>query len=146
MAEDKFDPVKEFINLRDKIGRTVEKQIRTVSGATETPYPPVDVYETSENVHIRTTFLNGQKPADLEISMEKDVLTISGKTIDTLDVPTNSYLHRELSYGAFSRSITIPRKVKADAARASFKNGILTITLPRVENDSATIIGVTPTE
>ena len=146
--KDKFDPVQEFINLRDSIKKTAEETIRTVTGMPEATngHPLLDIYETDSAVLIRTSFLNGIQADSLEISVENNVLTLSGSTVDNLDVKDTQFLHRELKFGAFSRSVPIPRKVEADQASAKFKKGVLTITLPKIQDDSPEIVDVTPAE
>ena len=120
--KDKFDPVQEFINLRDSIKRTAEETIRTVTGMPEQTgtYPPLDIYETEIAVLVRTTFINGIQPNSLEISMENGVLTLSGTTVDHQDIDETQFLHRELSFGDFSRAIPIPRQVETNQATAKF--------------------------
>ena len=149
MAEEKFDPVKEFINLRDSLSKAVEKQIKNVAGINATSsYPPMDMYETDDAVYARTAFVNGLKPESMEISVENQVLTLRGETIDTIynDDEQVKFLQRELAFGAFSRSVAIPRDIIADDASASFKKGVLTIKLPKTSTDKSRIINVTHTD
>lgn len=144
MAEEKFDPVKEFVNLRDTLGKTVEQQIKNIVGVQDTPYPPVDIYEIDDAVIVRTSFLNGQKPQDIEISMEDGILEIQGKTTDSLDVADGTFLHKELIFGKFYRAIKIPVSIKADEASANFTDGMLIIKLPK--RDRSKIVEITPTD
>lgn len=147
MSEQKFDPVKEFVNLRDSLSKTVGEGLRTVTGVGPLVFPAVDMYETENSVVIYTEPLVGAEASSIEVGMEDDVLTISGKTEPQINIEDTAYLHRELRFGAFSREIRIPRKVKADAAAASFKKGVLTITLPKIEEKGkGQIITVTPAE
>ena len=145
MSEAKFDPVKEFVSLRDNISKAVGDSIRTAVGTT-TLFPAVDVYETENEVVIITEPLIGAQPASFEVSMQEDVLTIGGETTSDLDIPEEAYLHRELRFGVFSRDVRITRPVKSTEAKASFKNNRLTITLPKREDNASQIINVTPAE
>jgi HSP20 family protein len=145
MPEQKFDPVKEFVNLRDSIGRAVEQSIKSISGTGT--YPPVDVYETPDSIVLRTAFVTGAKPESIQVSMENDLLTISGESIDPLQVADTAYISRELRFGQFTRSIRIPRRVLADEAQAKFTDGILTVTLPKAPAEAnSQIIDITPAE
>ncbi len=148
MAEEKFDPVKEFINLRDSLSKAVEKQIKSVAGINVSGYPAMDMYESDDAVFLRTVFLNGLKPENLEVSVENQVLTLSGETVDPLPNEDSQikFLQRELTFGAFTRSVSIPRDVIADEAAASFKKGVLTIKLPKAGSESSQIINVTHTD
>jgi HSP20 family protein len=143
MTEQKFDPVKEFVTLRDSISRAVGESIRTVSGMT---FPAVDVYETEDAVILYTEPLLGADPARFEVSMENDLLTISGETRPHVNVDDSAFLHRELRFGAFSRTIQLTRKVSAAQAAAAFKHNILTVTLPKIHDEDNPIIGVEPAE
>lgn len=141
MPEQKFDPVKEFISLRDNIS----KSIRGVTRPNE--FPAVDIYETDEAVIVYTEPMIGVNSSSIEVSVEREVLTISGTSIPPFDVPDSALLHRELRFGAFSREIHIPRRVSSSEASASFKKGILTITLPKQSAKvKGHIIDITPTE
>ncbi len=148
MSEEKFDPVQEFITLRDNLTKTVEKQLRTISGTPVSNQPPIDLYETDEAVFARIEFPLGVKPDDLEIQFEKHSLTITGTTEDTLveDGENLTFLQREIAFGPFSRTISIPRTVIAENASAKFKDGVLTIMLPKPEVDDPNIINIVHTD
>jgi HSP20 family protein len=143
MSDTKFDPVKEFISLRDNISKAVGQ---TIKSATAMPFPAVDIYETDGEVVICTQPLGGIVSSSIEVSMEGDVLTITGTTQSIIDVPDQAFIQRELRFGTFSRVLQIPRKVRPNEAAASLKMGVLTITLPRESADDDQIVGVTPAE
>lgn len=139
-----FDPVKEFVSLRDNISKVVGDGLRNVAGAV---YPAVDVYETEDAVIVYTQPLKNADKNSFEVSMEAQTLTISGKTEPPTDVDDEAYLHRELRYGSFNRTVQIPRDVKANEAKAAFKDNVLTITLPKQEQPAGgQIIDVTSAE
>lgn len=148
MSEDntqKFDPVKEFITLRDNLTRTIGEGLKSVT-ATTGGFPAVDIYITDESLVIRTEPLLGINAASIEVGMEDDLLVISGETQDTLDVPADAFITRELRFGPFSRSIRVPRKINAQEAKASLKEGVLTVTMPILADRSSQVIEVTPAE
>lgn len=144
MTEQKFDPVKEFVNLRDSIGKAVEQSIRGITGSST--YPALDIYETTEAVFVRAAFIAGLDPQSVEVSMEGEVLTISGQAEDPLTVDETAFLQRELQFGAFSRAVRIPRKVDASQASANIKKGVMTIKLPKIQGKTPHIINITPAE
>jgi HSP20 family protein len=92
----------------------------------------VDMYQTDEAVVVRSA-IPGVDPADIDISIHGDMLTIKGETKVEEEIKEENYLYRERYYGAFSRSLTIPVSIEADNADAEFKDGILTLTLPKAE-------------
>ena len=96
--------------------------------------PRVDVAEDEKTVTL-TAELPGVNEEDIEVTLAGDQLTIKGEKHSELDEKKESEgrtVHRtERSYGAFQRTITIPYKVEADQVSAHFKDGVLTITLPK---------------
>ena len=90
----------------------------------------VDVYENSNNIIIKST-VAGVKPEDLEISISNDLLTIRGVRSQEEEVSEDDYYCRECYWGAFSRSIVLPREVDQKKIDAAIKNGVLTIKLPK---------------
>lgn len=93
----------------------------------------IDVIETPEQILIRAA-IAGVKEQDLDIHVNEDLVTIRGERhIDVL--PTRATVHyEECFWGAFSRSVILPCRVKADEAEAALKNGILTITIPKASD------------
>jgi HSP20 family protein len=92
----------------------------------------IDMYETDEAVVVRSA-IPGVDPADIDISIHGDTLTIKGETRMEEEVEEKNYIYRERYYGAFSRSLNIPVSVQANDADAEFEDGILTLTLPKAE-------------
>ncbi len=90
----------------------------------------VDVYEHPEAIVVRAP-IAGVKPADLDLSLHNDMLTIRGKRSPAPENAERIVLHQECHWGAFSRSIILSAPVRADEAAASLIDGVLTITLPK---------------
>jgi HSP20 family protein len=72
-------------------------------------------------------------PKDLDIRVENNVLTIRGERKFAKDVNEDNYLRVERSYGTFSRSFTLANTVNAEAIKADYQNGVLTLTIPKRE-------------
>lgn len=102
----------------------------------------VDVYLDKKNVVVISA-IAGVKPADLEIIIDKDILTIKGERKNERSIEKKNYLHQECFWGSFSRTILLPCEVKANEVKASLKNGILTVILPMKETGEG-IIRVSP--
>lgn len=94
--------------------------------------PSVDISEESDKL-VMTVELPGVDKKDVKISLHDNVLTIEGQKSRQAEEQKDKYYRCERSYGKFSRSFTIPTKVVADKIDAGYKDGILTITLPKVE-------------
>lgn len=94
----------------------------------------VDVYQTKENVVIKAP-IAGVDPRNLEVAIAEDVVTIRGERVEDSVVDRENYYVQECYWGAFSRSIILPASVNADKAEAGLKNGVLTISIPKVIQD-----------
>ena len=144
MSNQNFDPMKKSLNqLRDSFNRLVEDGLSLASGAQALP---VDVYETETTIVVKAGPLLGVQPEKLDVSIVGDKLTIKGETQAENEIPDTAYVRRERKFGPFSRTVTIPRPVKADQAAASLKDGMLTITLPKIEEPGPKVINVTPVD
>ncbi len=91
----------------------------------------VDVYQTEKEIIVRST-IAGVKPEDLNIVINNDLLTIRGKRESEPKVNPSDYLYRECYWGGFSRTIVLPQDVKTDKIKATLKNGLLTVILPKM--------------
>jgi len=92
----------------------------------------IDVFQTEDEVVIQST-IAGVDTNDLDISVTNDMVTIKGKRQPEDKIKSSDYYWQELYWGPFSRSIILPVDVDADAAKASMKNGLLTIRLPKMD-------------
>lgn len=94
--------------------------------------PAVDVYEEKDNV-VAEMPLAGMDPEKVEITVEDNILTVSGKNEHKSEVDEKNYYRKEVRYGAFSRSVALPKAVKGEQAEATFDKGVLKIVMPKVE-------------
>ncbi len=102
----------------------------------------VDVFQTKDEIVIKST-IAGVRPEDIDISINNDMITIRGKRDKDHEVADEDYFYRECYWGGFSRSIILPCEVKIDRIKATMKNGVLTITLPKATKVSrVTVIKV----
>jgi len=105
----------------------------------------VDVYQTKDEIVIKSA-VAGVNPKDLDISINNDMITIRGARHQEEEISAEHYLYQECYWGPFSRSIILPQEVKAEAARAEFKQGILTIRLPKAKTVQKIKIQINQTE
>jgi HSP20 family protein len=125
--------------LSNSIRGSVSKAIKLSSTG---DYPPLDIYETPDSVIVHSAPLDSAATAKVEVSMAGDKLTVKITTFPGTEIADEAYLHRERRYGEFVRTIQIPRSVKAQEAKARLKNGVLTITLPKVQDVGPKVIDV----
>jgi HSP20 family protein len=93
-------------------------------------WPSLELGEADKEVRV-TAELPGLEEKDVDITVEEGVLTLRGEKKSEVEDKDRGYTER--SYGRFERRIALPRGVEQDKARATFKNGVLTVTLPKSE-------------
>jgi HSP20 family protein len=132
----RWDPVRDMVSLREAMDRLFEESFvrprnwpATAEGAATLA---LDVFETQDEITVKAS-IPGMKPEDIDISVTGDTLTIKGETQEEKEEKDGNYHLRERRYGAFQRSVVLPTLVNADKAEAEFKNGVLTLSLPKVE-------------
>jgi HSP20 family protein len=130
----RWEPFREMISLRQAMDRLFEDsfvRFPHLSGDGVREFP-IDVYQTKKDLVVKAA-LPGVKPEEVDITITDDAVTIKGEHAEEQETKEDDYLYRERYYGAFSRSVAIPVKVKGDKAEATFEEGVLTLTLPKAE-------------
>ena len=100
---------------------------------TETPMPALDLRETPEGFEVKVA-LPGVEPKDVDLTLDGQLLILKGTFEKEVEEDETGWIHRELSRGSFMRSITLPMTAKTTDAKAVFKDGLLTLTIPKVES------------
>lgn len=121
--------------LRDMIlwnGAWPETSLRHARSWAGALYPALDVYETDDAVVAKLS-VPGVKPEQIEVTLTQNVLQIKGRIEQEEKVQEEQYLHRERTYGHFSRTVTLPGELNAGGATAEFEDGVLTLTVPKAE-------------
>jgi HSP20 family protein len=101
--------------------------------------PALDLYATAEAI-VAKVALPGVKRQDVHISVVDGLVTISGSSEG--EKQTKGYVHKELRHGSFTRSFWLPTPVRAEAATASLKDGLLTLALPKTDYAALTHVKV----
>ena len=101
----------------------------------------VDVYETDEELIIKARTAGVNKD-DLDVSISEGILTVSGTLSSGDDVEANNWHIQECYWGEFSRTLALPVPVKEEEAKAALKDGILTISFPKIQQKTATKIQI----
>jgi HSP20 family protein len=105
-------------------------------------FPLVNLAEDDDNLYL-TAELPGIDPASLDLTVKNDTLTLRGSKKVETEAKEVSYHRRERDIGTFRRNLTLPVKIQAEAVDAKFKNGILTVTLPKAAEAKAHQITIT---
>ena len=140
----RWDPLAELTGLRRAMNRSLygRPSIHVWRNADAGLGVPVDVFETDTNVVVKAA-LPGLNPEDVEASVSDGVLTLKGETKADEKSEGENYYRREIRYGSFSRSIPMPVEVVGEKAEAEFKDGVLTVTLPKAEEARPKTIKIT---
>lgn len=103
--------------------------------------PSIDVYEEKDSVVVKAE-LPGMKKEDIEVNLAGESLTIKGEKKEDKEVKEDNYYRRERSYGSFLRTVALPCEVKSAEIKASFKDGVLEIRMPKTEEAKKNSIAV----
>jgi HSP20 family protein len=129
-----FQPFRGVSTLQDQINRLFDAAFeRSPEEANLTPWAPaVDIFETAQNLVVKAD-LPDVKPEELDIRVENNILTIRGERKFEKKVDQNNYLRVERSYGSFTRSFSLSNTVNTESIQADYKNGVLTLSIPKRE-------------
>jgi len=105
-------------------------------------FPTVDIVENDHVLTVKAE-LPGLEAKDVAVTIDNNVLTLKGERRLDKEVKKENYHRLERAYGTFARSFALPAFVDAEKVRAEFKNGLLTITIPKRENAKTRAVEVT---
>jgi len=136
MAIERWQTFSKLMSLRQAMDRLFEDSFvrpsRGLAALGEVAAPAPNVYQTPTEVVLKAA-LSGLKPEDVSIDITGETLTIKGESKAEQEIKKEDYLYQERRYGAFSRSVVLPSGLKTDKAEATMEDGILTLTIPKVE-------------
>jgi HSP20 family protein len=129
-------PPKDFDQFRDQVYRMMNDMFK---GAKPLGYqpdrsfsPPMDIYETEDHLVV-VMEIAGMKAEDIQVTFDKDILSISGFRREPSS-PSKTRLHQmEIDYGKFQRTMRIPFPLRSDDFKASYRQGFLAITVPKIK-------------
>lgn len=129
-------PMRNLFSLHNEMGRVFGDLFAPHEGRTdaeETSWmPTVDISEMESGYEIRAE-LPGVSEGDVNVSVTDNVLTVKGEKRQEEETDGKNYHRVERHYGSFQRSFTLPRHIETDAIKAEFKNGVLTLGIPKAE-------------
>jgi HSP20 family protein len=128
-----WSPFDQLTNLRDEINRLFDSpSTNGGSDAFNAWTPALDVYEDKDNLVVRAE-LPGMKKEDIDISFHENIVTISGERKNEKKYDGAETSREERFFGRFTRSFQLPKTVDASKVKAIYKDGVLTVTLPKAE-------------
>jgi HSP20 family protein len=130
----RFEPFRGALSLQEQFNRFFNEAFdRSAEEGGLTPWAPaVDIYETEHELIVKAD-LPDIKPEELDICVENNILTIRGERKFEKKVNEDRYLRTERTYGSFSRSFSLANTVNSEAIKAEYKDGVLTLTVPKRE-------------
>ncbi len=130
-----WSPFGRLASLKDEIDRLFDAPLAGLARSTQSLSgwsPALDVYEQKDHFTVKTE-LPGLKREDIEVSMEDGVLSISGERKSEEKSDTAEVRRTERFFGRFQRTVSLPTPVNVAKIEAQYKDGILTVTLPKTE-------------
>lgn len=129
----RWDPLQEFVAMSNRLGRPVNDPYPS---RTEDSFgawaPPVDIFERQDHLVIRAE-VPGVRMDDMDVRIENGVLTLHGERKQETDVKEDNAHRIERTFGAFTRSFALPTTVDAANVAATYKDGVLEVTVPKAE-------------
>ena len=145
----RYDPFRDLRSLQEEVNRLFSTNLTRAFGdegiGRGAWAPSVDIYENKDQIVLEAE-LPGMKQDEFDLSIENNVITLRGERKFEKADETDNYHRVERSYGAFTRSFTLPQTVSAEGAPAEYNNGVLRVTLPKREETKARRIEITGTE
>ncbi len=136
MALVRWQPYGAVASLQDSINRLFHDAFPRSLGdddlALSSWKPVVDIFDRQDSIVIHAE-LPGITKEDVSIEIKENVLTLKGERSETKEVSEDKYFRKERSFGSFYRAFTLPSTINPDSIKATFKDGVLEIEIPKPE-------------
>ncbi len=130
--QEAWDPFDLMTDFQSEMNRLFHRSLHKKNGWERTFEPEIDVVEERDTFVVKAD-LPGMKKEDLDIKVEGRLLTLKGERKEEKETKEKNYYASERFYGAFTRLIELPTDVKADQVKATYRDGVLEMTLPKTE-------------
>ena len=141
---DRWDPFRNLDDIQSEMNRIFDGFLERPSGMPQPDrmwVPALDVHETKDELVI-TAELPGLNEKEIELSITGDVLTLRGERTQNQEVKQEGYHRGERWFGKFERTVPLPIPVQTDKVKATYRDGVLTVTLPKAEEIKAKSIKI----
>ncbi len=146
MAITKWNPFKDLIFLQERMSRIFDEALLQYSGSSGLSsgawFPPVDIYETGDKIILKAE-IPGVDPDDVSVEVNENVITLKGERRFAKNLREENYHRMERFYGTFQRVFSLPNVVDKSAVKASFKDGVLEITVPKIIEEGSSSVKIT---
>lgn len=142
----KWDPFRDVAALQDRINRIFSESFGNAreledDGGLYDWRPPVDIYEATEGFVLKAE-LAGVKKENISVEVKENALILKGERLLDPEVKEEHYYRKERFFGKFQRSFTLQASIKPEQVKATFKDGVLTIVVPRPATQKAKQVAV----
>ena len=148
MSMTRWEPFRGLNTLQEQVNRLFEDSVtRTRSGQAELAgwAPAVDIFETENELVVKAD-LPDVLEKDIDVRVENNTLTIRGERKFNNEVHEDNYLRVERAYGTFTRSFSLPKTVNTEGIHAEYRNGVLSVRLPKREETKPKQIKISVSE
>jgi len=138
MAIVRWDPFRDLMTIQERMNRLFDQTLSKTrtedeEGLTASTWSPaVDIYETADSIVLKAE-LPGLSRENIDIQVRDNTLTLKGERKFEREVKDENYLRIERSYGAFQRGFSLPAVIQQDKIKATFKEGVLEVSMPKAE-------------
>jgi len=139
-----YEPFHHLENIRREFDRFFTNEMPAIGKGFGQYFgaPSIDIYETEKEIIASCDLPGLEKKEDVQIQIDDNILSISG-VINRENEIKDQHVHRQERFlGRFHRSISLPSRVSTEGIKATYKNGVLEIRMPKVESDSRKIINI----
>jgi HSP20 family protein len=147
MAIVRWDPFRDLMTIQERMNRLFDQTLSKTrtedeEGLTASTWSPaVDIYETADSIVLKAE-LPGLSRENIDIQVRDNTLTLKGERKFEREVKDENYLRIERSYGAFQRGFSLPAVIQQDKIKATFKEGVLEVSMPKAEEAKPTQVKI----
>ncbi|MDZ8050709.1 MAG: Hsp20/alpha crystallin family protein [Aulosira sp. ZfuVER01] len=137
----RWQPFSEMETLRRQMDKMFDELGSVNAQIAQTWTPAIELQDTNESLILRAE-IPGIEGKDLDIHVTREAVSIAGETRQERKTQQKGYFRSEFRYGKFQRIVSLPVPIKNDQVQADLKNGILTLTLPKVEEVKQKVVKI----
>jgi HSP20 family protein len=144
----RWEPFRGLNALHEQVNRLFEDgfaRSRAGQAALASWAPAVDIYETENELVVKADLPDAQEK-EIDVRVENNTLSIRGERKFSDEIHEDNYLRVERAYGTFTRSFSLPNTVNTEAIKAEYKNGVLTVRMPKREETKPKQIKISVSE
>lgn len=143
MALIRWEPFREFQSLQQDMNRLFDSLAKSERGGIDSIafMPAAEMQETENTVELKLE-VPGMEAKDIDVRVTAEAVAISGERHSEMKTEENGTTRSEFRYGKFQRIIPLPTRIQNDKVEADYKNGVLTLSLPKAEEEKNKVFKV----